>query len=249
MTEELRGRFSGTYDDVALDKLRSARSSIRLALDEWHADPIITMANYEQLSLMAAQIDAFLADAQQPTLSAVDTLEDYIARILQVVGADDDMTEEMWRNTPRRTASWLREYAHDKPVTLDEVLQPRFPEQHNELVLVRNISFSSLCAHHLLPFTGTATVGYLPNGTVVGLSKLARAVQHVAQRVTLQERITQQLADGIYNALNPHGVVVLVEADHLCMRVRGIRDPHVETVTLAKRGEVDTHQFLTLAKL
>jgi GTP cyclohydrolase I len=117
-----------------------------------------------------------------------------------------------------------------------EVLRVGFEEGHQEMVIVRDIPFFSLCEHHFLPFHGVAHVGYIPNGRVVGLSKLARALEIVARRPQLQERLTSQLADAIMSALEPAGVGVVVKAVHLCMTMRGIQKPGSQAVTSAMRG-------------
>jgi GTP cyclohydrolase I len=112
-----------------------------------------------------------------------------------------------------------------------------FGEDHEELVLVKDIPFYSMCEHHLVPFYGTAHVGYIPRGgRVTGLSKLARAVEAVAKRPQLQERITSTIADAIVETLDPHGVIVVIEAEHMCMTMRGVKKPGAKTVTSAVRG-------------
>lgn len=156
------------------------------------------------------------------------------AGVLQLLGIDTN--DSNFDDTPMRVAEWLIEYQAKKGVGLEDILTPRFKEEHKELVLVKDISFTALCAHHMLPFVGRAAVGYIPDGTVVGLSKLVRATRFFAERLTLQERITQELADGIMNVLAPKGVMVVIEADHMCMQIRGVRDPHVKTTTSAVRG-------------
>ena len=119
-----------------------------------------------------------------------------------------------------------------------EELDVLFEEHHDEIVLVRDIPFSSVCEHHLVPFVGRAHVGYLPNahGHVTGLSKLARVVDIAARRPGLQERITTMVADTLMEALSPLGVIVVIEAEHLCMTMRGVRKPGAVTVTSAVRG-------------
>jgi GTP cyclohydrolase I len=121
-------------------------------------------------------------------------------------------------------------------------LQKCFQEAFDELVLVREISFNSLCEHHLLPFMGVAHVGYLPNGQVVGLSKLARVVEEVSHRPQVQERMTDQIADLLSEELDAKGVVVVIEATHTCMTIRGVRKPGSRTVTSAVRGLFKTNQ-------
>jgi GTP cyclohydrolase I len=157
-----------------------------------------------------------------------------VREIIRAVGEDPE--REGLRETPRRVAEMYAEVfaglSHD-PV---EVLRVGFEEGHQEMVIVRDIPFFSLCEHHFLPFHGVAHVGYIPNGRVVGLSKLARALEIVARRPQLQERLTSQLADAIMSALEPAGVGVVVKAVHLCMTMRGIQKPGSQAVTSAMRG-------------
>src|SRR5947207_333545 len=137
------------------------------------------------------------------------------------------------RDTPERIARMFAEMCAGIDADPCSVLDVLFDESYDELVLVRDIQFASLCEHHLLPFIGVAHVGYLPNadGQVTGLSKLARAVEVAARRPGLQERMTGAVADAIDKALAPRGVIVVVEAEHLCMTVRGVRKPGARTVT------------------
>jgi GTP cyclohydrolase I len=122
---------------------------------------------------------------------------------------------------------------HQNP---EDVLQVGFEEGHQEMVIVKDIPFYSMCEHHFLPFHGVAHIGYIPNGRVVGLSKLARALEILARRPQLQERLSSQLADAIMSALEPAGVAIVIKADHLCMTARGIKKPGSLTVTSAMRG-------------
>ena len=123
-----------------------------------------------------------------------------------------------------------------------DVLSTIFDEGHDEMVLVRDISFASFCEHHLLPFMGTAAVGYIPNesGQITGLSKLARLVEVFARRPQVQERLTTQIADALESNLSPAGVIVVVQAEHLCMSIRGVRKPGALTTTSAVRGQFRT---------
>jgi GTP cyclohydrolase I len=146
------------------------------------------------------------------------------------------------RDTPARVARMYAEMCaglDDDPASAIDVF---FDESYDEIVLVRDIAFASLCEHHLLPFIGVAHVGYLPNegGQVTGLSKLARAVEIAARRPGLQERMTNLIADSMVKALSPRGVVTIVEAEHACMTVRGVRKRGSATITSAVRGTIRT---------
>ena len=142
------------------------------------------------------------------------------------------------RGTPDRVARMFDEIFAGLLVDPYDVLDVVFEEGHDEIVIVRDIPFSSVCEHHLIPFVGHAHVGYLPNtaGQVTGISKLARLVDLVAKQPNLQERITTTVAETLEKALSPRGVIVIIEAEHLCMTMRGVRKPGAVTVTSAVRG-------------
>jgi GTP cyclohydrolase I len=154
-------------------------------------------------------------------------VRDLLAALGQDVGAAH------LRDTPRRVAAAYAELLTPQPFTLTT-----FPndEGYDELVLARDIPFHSLCEHHLLPFQGVAHVGYLPAGQIVGLSKLARMVEHFARGLQVQERLTQQVADSLEEHLRPKGVGVVIEADHQCMALRGVRARGSKTLTSALHG-------------
>jgi GTP cyclohydrolase I len=154
--------------------------------------------------------------------------------IIRAVGEDPD--REGLRDTPRRVADMYAEVFSGLTHDPTEVLRVGFEVGHQEMVIVRDIPFYSMCEHHFLPFHGVAHIGYIPNGRVVGLSKLARALEILARRPQLQERLTSQLADAIMETLEPAGVGVVIRANHLCMTMRGIKKPGSETVTSAMRG-------------
>ncbi|MEG6615589.1 GTP cyclohydrolase I FolE [Peptococcaceae bacterium 1198_IL3148] len=158
-----------------------------------------------------------------------------VGMILEAIGEDPE--REGLLETPARVARMYRECfsgLHENPMAH---LEKIFSEDHEEMVLVRDIPMYSMCEHHLLPFFGKTHVAYIPrNGNVTGLSKLARVVEGYARRPQLQERLTKQIADGIMEKLNPFGVVVVVEAEHMCMTMRGVRKPGAKTVTSAVRG-------------
>jgi GTP cyclohydrolase I len=154
-----------------------------------------------------------------------------VADLLAALGQDP--TSEQLADTPRRVAAGYAELL--TPVTFTPTTFPN-DEGYDQLVLVRAIPFSSLCQHHLLPFTGVAHVGYLPAGRILGLSKLARVVELYARRLQLQERLTTQVADWLQAQLAPKGVGVVLEAEHQCMTLRGVRAAGTRTVTSALHG-------------
>ena len=157
---------------------------------------------------------------------------------LMFEGLGLDVTDPAVRDTPARVARMFDEIFAGLLVDPSEILDVVFEEGHDELVLIRDIPFASMCEHHLIPFVGRAHVGYLPNvaGQVTGLSKLARLVDLAARRPNLQERITTTIADTLEKALSPRGVIVIIEAEHFCMTMRGVRKPGAMTVTSAVRG-------------
>ncbi len=157
-----------------------------------------------------------------------------VREIIAAVGEDPD--REGLRDTPRRVADMYAEVFSGLREDPADVLSVGFEVGHQEMVIVKDIPFYSMCEHHFLPFHGVAHVGYIPNGRVVGLSKLARAVEILARRPQLQERLTTQVADAIMKSLEPQGVAVVISANHLCMQMRGVRKPGSLTVTSAMRG-------------
>jgi GTP cyclohydrolase IA len=159
-----------------------------------------------------------------------------IRELLIAVGEDPD--REGLRATPDRVARAYAETFGGLHVNPDEVLQTTFDEHHDELVLVKDVPRYSTCEHHLVPWHGTAAVGYIPgeSGRITGLSKLARVVDLYARRPQVQERLTSQVAEAVMTRLEPHGVIVVVQAEHLCMAMRGVRKPGTTTMTSAVRG-------------
>ncbi|MBB5153960.1 GTP cyclohydrolase I [Saccharopolyspora phatthalungensis] len=155
-----------------------------------------------------------------------------------LIAAGEDPDREGLRDTPARVARAYRELFAGLYTNPDEVLDRTFDEAHEELVLVRDIPVYSQCEHHLLPFHGVAHVGYIPNemGRVTGLSKLARLVDLYAKRPQVQERLTSQVADALARRLEPRGVIVVIDAEHLCMGMRGVRKAGSTTTTSAVRG-------------
>lgn len=156
--------------------------------------------------------------------------------ILEAIGEDPD--REGLRDTPQRIARMYQEVfagLHRDPA---ENVKTVFTEEYDEVVLVKDIPFSSMCEHHLLPFSGRAHVAYMPSGKVLGISKIARAVDAYAKRPQVQERLTNQVADLIERAAEPRGVAVVFEASHTCMTMRGIKKPGSAVITSAMRGLV-----------
>jgi GTP cyclohydrolase I len=169
-------------------------------------------------------------------IKSVDTkrIEKAVREILLAVGEDID--REGLKKTPERVARMYSELLggmHEKP---EKHLRSVFTENYEEIVLLREIPFYSICEHHLMPFIGQAHVAYLPSGRILGISKLARIVDCFARRLQAQERLTYQIADFIMNNLKPQGVAVVLEASHSCMTIRGIKKPGSAMVTSALRG-------------
>jgi GTP cyclohydrolase I len=166
---------------------------------------------------------------------------DGVKLILEGIG--EDAQREGLLDTPARVGRMYRELVAGTGVNPATEITCRFHENTDELVLVRDIPFASICEHHLVPFMGVAHVGYIPKGGVItGLSKLARVVEVASKRLQVQERMTTQIADALVEVLDPVGVVVVLEAEHLCMSIRGIKKPGAKTVTSALRGIVATDQ-------
>jgi GTP cyclohydrolase IA len=163
-------------------------------------------------------------------------IERAVREILFAIGEDPD--RDGLRETPARVARTYAEQFAGLDMNPADVLTTLFDADHDEMVIVRDIELYSTCEHHLVPFFGMAHVGYIPNekGQITGLSKLARLVDVFARRPQVQERMTSQIADALMASLEPRGVVVIIEAEHLCMSMRGVRKPGAKTVTSAVRG-------------
>ena len=159
--------------------------------------------------------------------------------ILEAIG--EDPQREGLLDTPRRVADMYEELFAGLAEDPTQHLKVGFEEQHKEMIILKDIPFSSACEHHMLPFTGKAHVGYIPAGRIVGLSKLARVVEGFARRPQLQERLTSQIADAIVETLDPRGVGVVIEAQHFCMILRGVKKPGSIMVTSAMRGIFKTN--------
>lgn len=177
-------------------------------------------------------------------------IEQAVRAIIEAIG--EDGAREGLVETPRRIAEMYAELFEGLSQDPREVLQVTFEaERHKEMVILKDIPFYSMCEHHFLPFHGVAHIGYIPEGAIVGISKLARAVEILARRPQLQERLTGQIADAIMETVKAQGVGVVVEAQHLCLTMRGIKKPGSIVVTSANRGSfrrrmATRQEFLTL---
>jgi len=161
-------------------------------------------------------------------------IREAVTAIIEAIGEDPNRAGLI--ETPQRIAEMYTELFSGLSLNPEEELQVGFDEGHQEMVIAKGIPFYSMCEHHLLPFYGVAHVGYIPRGRVVGISKLARVVEILARRPQLQERLTTQIADTIVRALEPQGVAVIIQAEHLCMIMRGVKKPGSNIITSAMRG-------------
>ncbi len=192
-----------------------------------------------------------LATIEELPLSAVST-EDLYRELLLRLGEDpgrDGLIKTPERMT-KSMAYLTRGYTMDANEVLHDAL---FDVDYDEMVLVKDVEFFSMCEHHLLPFFGKAHVAYVPNGKVIGLSKIPRLVDMFARRLQVQERLTRQIADAISDAINPQGVAIIIEAQHLCMMMRGVEKQHSSTVTSAMLGVFKSqlptrNEFLSLVR-
>jgi GTP cyclohydrolase I len=181
----------------------------------------------------------------------LDRIERAMREIIAAVG--EDPGREGLLDTPARVARMYAELFEGLRIDPTEYLKVGFEVGHDEMVILRDIPFYSICEHHFMPFHGAAAVGYIPDGRVVGVSKLARLVEGYARRPQLQERLTGQVADAIMETLQPDGVAVVIEAEHLCMTQRGVKKPGSRMVTSATRGlfrqnQVTRAEFLSLVR-
>lgn len=162
-------------------------------------------------------------------------VEEAIKLLLEGIG--EDIHREGLLETPARIARMYTEIAGGMDVDPKEHLSKTFTAENNEMVVEKDITFYSMCEHHMLPFYGKVHIAYIPDGKVVGLSKLARTVEVFARRLQLQEQMTAQIADALMEHLAPKGVMVMTEAEHMCMTMRGIKKPGSQTVSVVTRGE------------
>lgn len=197
--------------------------------------------------------DMTIDELQAQTTAEVDL--DRVARavreMIEAIGEDPE--REGLVETPERVARMYVELFEGLRIDPRAYLKVGFEAGHEEMVILRDIPFYSVCEHHFMPFHGTAAVGYIPDGRVVGLSKLARLVEGYARRPQLQERLTSQIADALMDAMQPDGVAVIIDAEHLCMTQRGVKKPGSRMVTSATRGlfrknDVTRSEFLSLVR-
>jgi GTP cyclohydrolase I len=188
---------------------------------------------------------------QEVTLASIST-ENLYRELLSRVG--EDPTRDGLLETPKRMSKSMAFLTHGYTMDASEVLHDAlFDVDYDEMVIVKDIEFYSMCEHHLLPFFGKAHIAYVPNGQVIGLSKIPRLVDMFARRLQVQERLTRQVADAIEEAIHPQGVAIILEAQHLCMMMRGVQKQHSSTTTSAMLGVFKTqlqtrNEFLSLVK-
>jgi GTP cyclohydrolase I len=188
----------------------------------------------------------------EPISAASLSTQDLYRELLLRIG--EDPTRDGLIDTPERMEKSMAFLTHGYTMDVNAVLhQALFDVDYDEMVIVKDIEFFSLCEHHLLPFFGKAHIAYVPNGKVIGLSKIPRLVDIFARRLQVQERLTMQIADAIAEAIDPQGVAVILEAQHLCMMMRGVEKQHSDTVTSAMRGVFKTqlqtrNEFLSLVR-
>lgn len=170
-----------------------------------------------------------------------DEMSQHYKKIIELLG--EDVNREGLQKTPERIAKAMQYLTHGYSMNaVDIINSAKFNESYSEMVIVKDIELYSLCEHHLLPFIGKAHIAYIPNGTITGLSKLARVVDCFARRLQVQERLTHQILDAIHEALNPIGVAVVIEAKHMCMMMRGVQKQNSVTTTSAFSGQFEKHE-------
>jgi GTP cyclohydrolase I len=175
------------------------------------------------------------APSRSDAIRAGDSIADLVQRMITALGEDPD--REGLVKTPERVENSLRWLTQGYNQSVAEVVGDAvFEETHQSMIMVRDIELYSLCEHHMLPFFGRAHVAYIPNGKIVGLSKMARIVDVFARRLQVQERMTDQIADAVMDTIHPHGVGVVIEAAHFCMMMRGVEKQNSRAVTSAVRG-------------
>ena len=181
-----------------------------------------------------------VAATQREKAVDIERIKAAVLEIIEAIG--EDPGRDGLADTPRRIAEAYAEIFGGLRRNPLEDLKVRFDEDHHEMVVLKDIPFYSLCEHHFLPFYGSAAVAYIPDGSIVGISKLARVVDTLSKRPQVQERLTSQIADTIVDALHPQGVAVVLRAEHLCMTMRGVKKAGADMVTSAVRGRFEESQ-------
>lgn len=174
-------------------------------------------------------------------------LEYHVSEMLRLLG--EDVTREGLQETPKRVAKAYKEWFSGLHAPDPEVKAFTNEENYKDLIIIRDIPFNSMCEHHLAPFVGKATVAYIPQEKYMGLSKAARVLDHFALRPQVQERLTAQVADYLFEALHPKGLLVMVNAEHMCMSTRGVKKHGSSTTTTAIRGSIDKSEVLQSLEL
>ncbi|MDE7331502.1 MAG: GTP cyclohydrolase I FolE [Lachnospiraceae bacterium] len=169
-------------------------------------------------------------------------IEEAVRLLLEGIG--EDTGREGLKETPCRVARMYEEIFAGMEASAGEHLAKTFTAENNEMIIEKDITFYSVCEHHMMPFYGKVHIAYIPDGKVVGISKLARTVEVFAGRLQIQEKMTAQIADAIMENLRPRGVIVLAEAEHMCMTMRGVKKPGSRTVTIVSRGELEENEIL-----
>jgi len=196
-------------------------------------------------------IDHLTGTVQTPPPVDLERIARAMREIIEAVG--EDPNREGLLDTPARVSRMYAELFEGLRIDPKQYLKVGFEVGHDEMVILKDIPFYSICEHHFMPFHGVAAVGYIPDGRVVGLSKLARVVEAYARRPQIQEQLTGQVADTLMDALRPDGVAVVIEAEHLCMTQRGVKKPGARMITSATRGtfrnsDVTRAEFLSLVR-
>ena len=208
------------------------------------ATAVITIRNLQSVFLIVALADTILPDREVQEEQMVDKAKIEQAIRLYLEGIGEDVNREGLLDTPNRIARMCEEIYGGMDEDAGVHLAKQFSVTSNEMVIEKDITFYSMCEHHLMPFYGKAHIAYIPQGKVVGLSKLARTVEVFARRAQIQEKLTAQIADALEEHLNPAGVMIMLEAEHMCMTMRGIKKPGSKTVTVVTRGVFEGNQLL-----
>ncbi len=191
---------------------------------------------------MYEETDQGISDEiRRRTIMDSEKIEQGVRLILEGIG--EDLEREGLKGTPNRISRMYEEIFAGLHETPKAYLNTTFSVDDNEMVIERDITFYSMCEHHLLPFYGKAHVAYIPNGKVVGLSKLARTVDLIARKPQIQEKMTAEIADALMEYLKPEGALVMIEAEHMCMTMRGIKKPGSRTVTMVARGKMEDDRY------